>query len=71
MKLSNDAIEALILIGGFAIVAFAGLVVFLVWPTNIHGDWRVFLTLFVGAVVVIPAMIALRKRLIDRANGDR
>ncbi|WP_342359859.1 hypothetical protein [Terrarubrum flagellatum] len=62
MKLSRDAIEALILLGGFGIVALAGLIVFLVWPTNIYGDWRVFLTLFVGALIAIPTMLALKKK---------
>ncbi len=68
MKLSKDAIEALILLGGFAIVALAAFVVFKVWPTNVHGNWRVYLTLFVGAAIAIPAMIALRKKLIPPKN---
>jgi hypothetical protein len=62
MKLSNDVIEALILVGGFAVVALAGLIVFSVWPTNVHGNWRIYLTLLVGAAIAIPSMIALRRR---------
>jgi hypothetical protein len=62
-KLSNDALEALILLGGFAIVALAGLVVFFVWPSQTYGAWRVLLTVAAGGAVAIPAMIALRKRL--------
>ena len=70
MRLSKDAIEALILLGGFAIVALAGLLVVWIWPTNIHGNWRLYLTLLIGALIVIPGMLALRRRLIDRGRGD-
>ncbi|MET0606970.1 MAG: hypothetical protein ABWZ80_10975 [Beijerinckiaceae bacterium] len=70
MKLSKDAIEAIILVSGFALVAAAGSIVFLVWPTNIHGSWRIYLTLVLGALVVIPAMIALRRRLTENSEGD-
>jgi cytochrome c biogenesis protein CcdA len=70
MKLSDDALEALILVAGFAVVAAAGLIVFLVWPTNVHGNWRVYLTLVIGAAIVIPAMIALRRRLTGKPDGD-
>lgn len=70
MRLSKDAIEALILLGGFAIVALAGLLVVWIWPTNIHGNWRLYLTLLIGALIVVPGMLALRRRLIDRGRGD-
>jgi hypothetical protein len=70
MKPSNDAIEALILLGGFAIVALAAFAVFLIWPTNIHGNWRVYLTLLVGAAIAIPSMIALRRKLIDGGKDE-
>lgn len=63
-KLSKDAVEALILLGGFALVALIGLIVFFIWPANIYGAWRVLLTVVVGMIIAIPAMVAIRKKLL-------
>ncbi|MBN9062822.1 MAG: hypothetical protein J0H41_10320 [Rhizobiales bacterium] len=67
-KLSKDAIEALILLGGFAIVALAAFVVLLVWPADLYGAWRVLLTVVIGGLVAIPVMIAVRKKLSPPSN---
>ena len=64
MKLSKDAVEALLVLGAFALIAGAAWAVLQIWPIFPYGNWRVFLTLIIGTLIAIPAVLRLRKRLL-------
>ncbi|MGL4323725.1 MAG: hypothetical protein ACRCTD_06740 [Beijerinckiaceae bacterium] len=64
MKLSKDAVEALLVLGAFAIIAGAAWLVLQIWPIFPYGNWRVFLTLIIGTLIAIPTVLRLRKRLL-------
>jgi hypothetical protein len=72
VRLSRDGLEALLLLGGFAFVAAVGLVVFLLYPTHIHGNARLYLALIVAGLIAVPTVLHLRQRLSDhpRRNGS-
>ena len=72
MRLSRDAAEALLLLGGFAFVVAVGLVVMLVWPTHLYGNWRLYAALLLAVLVAVPVTLRLRRRYIpDRTDGPR
>lgn len=74
MKLSKDVLEGLLVIGAFAIVAFAAWIVMRIWPVFPYGNWRIFLTLIIGGLIAIPLIHHVRNtylaRFEDRKNDD-
>lgn len=71
MKLSKDVIEALLIVGAFAIIALAAWIVMLIWPVFPYGNWRVFLTLVIGGIIAVPAVYRLRNKYLARIEDNR
>jgi hypothetical protein len=71
MRLSRDAIEALILVGGFLFVVAMGALVMWIWPTHLHGNWRLFLALAIAALVAVPTALKLKARFAASEKTDK
>lgn len=70
MKFSKDAIEGLLVVGAFAIIAFAAWIVMQIWPVFPYGNWRVFLTLIVGGIIAVPTVYRLRNKLLTSQEAQ-